>query len=596
MTEHLEPDPGALTPPSQLVDPLIDAKVADRYRIRGVLGNGGMGVVYDAYHEELGREVAIKVLARGVIGPSENATSRFYREARAATSVGHPNVIDIFDVGTLPDGRPFLVMPFLDGQDLGEIVERAPLPLARVIELLEPVASALDSMHALGLVHRDIKPENLMVVTIPGGKETVKILDFGLAALFTPDATRITDQGALSGTPAYLPPEAASGDLVDGRGDVYSLAVVAFELLTGKLPFDGPTPFSVLSQKVSQPPPSLSSVSDQSFSDQLEAVLSRGLATDPKDRFASAEELTGGLRMVLEGKPLTSELSAPASMAQPLALGEPEPKGSAGSCGDDSPSAPLARLRSIGPPLARISIGLFLPILTAIAVAVALAAAQSRDNGVPRGVRTPEMIAATTEAMAVPITPEVVRCDDADPAGEPTPASLLAEGPGEDREATGDEEAAPERAEEGEATPAKNDEGAAEAERDRLRRERRLRWRARARRARRAREDQGAAGLTRRAMSLLIQGLLAESTGVFHEAIRSDPDYGPAWRGLGLAYERLGRNEAAVRAYTRYLQASPGSPDASRVRRRVRALMSRIDGESQISVNEPARLRGAEQR
>jgi serine/threonine protein kinase len=286
-------------------DPLIGLEIDRRYVISGVLGRGGMGVVYEGVHTELGRPLAIKVLNPAWASDPE-AVERFLREARTASSLSHANIVDVTDLGRLADGRPYLVMPKIVGMDIATVLtESGPLPPRRVAELLSGVASALDLIHSKGYVHRDIKPENLMYVVREDGSETVMLLDFGIAALMLSNKPRLTAQGTIFGTPEYLAPEVCGGKLPDGRGDVYALATVAFELITGQLPFKAETPLQLLPMKVQIAAASLSSVSGTPFSPELEAVMARGLARLPDQRYATASELTDAFRLATERSPMS---------------------------------------------------------------------------------------------------------------------------------------------------------------------------------------------------------------------------------------------------------------------------------------------------
>jgi serine/threonine protein kinase len=286
-------------------DGLVGTRIDGRYTLLGVLGQGGMGVVYDGIHDELGRAVAIKVL-NTVWATDRVAVERFLREARVASSFSHGNIVDVSDLGRLPDGRPYLVMPKIPGTDLATVLhEIGPQPAKRVAELLRGVASALDLIHAKGYVHRDIKPENLMYVAREDGSETVMLLDFGIAALVMSNERRLTAQGQVFGTPHYMAPEASTGAVPDARGDVYALAAVAFELITGALPFNTENVMQLLSMKLVNDPPSMSSVSGLAFPPALEAVLARGLARVPAARFASASELIYALGAATRDAPVS---------------------------------------------------------------------------------------------------------------------------------------------------------------------------------------------------------------------------------------------------------------------------------------------------
>jgi eukaryotic-like serine/threonine-protein kinase len=286
-------------------DALIGSRIDGRYTLHRVLGQGGMGVVYEGVHDELGRAVAIKVL-NAAWATDRTAVERFLREARTASSFSHSNIVDVSDLGRLTDGRPYLVMPKISGTDLATLLaENGPQPAKRVAALLGGVASALDLVHAKGFVHRDIKPENLMYVVREDGSETVMLLDFGIAAAVMSSGPRLTRQGAIFGTPHYLPPEVCTGERCDARGDVYSLAAVAFELITGSLPFGAEDIMQLMAQKVSFDAPTLADVTGAAFPPELEQVIATGLARDPRFRYPSASAFISALRAATQSAPVS---------------------------------------------------------------------------------------------------------------------------------------------------------------------------------------------------------------------------------------------------------------------------------------------------
>ncbi|MBX3273056.1 MAG: serine/threonine protein kinase [Sandaracinaceae bacterium] len=271
-------------------DPLLGRCIAGRYDVVSVIAEGGAAVVYEAIQRGLGRPVALKVM-RPAARVDAVLAARFEREARAVSVLDHPNVVSVFDVGRLRDGRVFLVMARIEGVDLAALLEdRGPVPLERAIELLRGPARALDRVHAAGLLHRDVKPENLVLERLANGEEIVRLVDFGLAQLTAPDAPRLTAEGTLVGTPCYVSPEVARGAPAGARSDVYSLACVLFELVTGAPPFDEVTALGTLVRKAREDPPTLSAFG-VAASREVEAVIARGLARDPEARFQSAGAL-----------------------------------------------------------------------------------------------------------------------------------------------------------------------------------------------------------------------------------------------------------------------------------------------------------------
>jgi serine/threonine protein kinase len=277
----------------QSSDPLIGARIEGRYTIEAVHGRGGMGVVYAGLHRERGHAVAIKVLD-GTWARDPLAVELFLLEAQTASALSHPNIVAVLDLGLLPNGRPYLVMPMIVGHDLSTLLLReGPQPPQRIATLLRGVASALDLIHEKGLVHRDIKSENLMHVRHDDGAESVLVLDFGIASARLPRSQQ--QHGPWCGTPEFMPPEALAGEPTDHRGDVYALATVAFELITGCLPFDSDDLGELIRRKREERPRTLAEVSDHSFPAELEAVIARGLASQPEARFGSASELVAAL-------------------------------------------------------------------------------------------------------------------------------------------------------------------------------------------------------------------------------------------------------------------------------------------------------------
>jgi serine/threonine-protein kinase len=300
------PGDASLDSPEPAVGSYIDA----RYRVAGVLGRGGMAVVYAGEHMELQRAVAIKVLDR-VQASNPGAVEQFLLEARTASALSHPHIVSVSDLGRLPDGRPYLVMPLIVGTDVADLLMRqGPIAPWRAATLLRGVAAALDSIHAKGLLHRDIKCENLMHVVNEDGTESLLVLDFGIASA---SLSRMSQEpGTWSGTPEYMPPEAFSGAPPDRRADVYALAAVAFELIAGRLPFDGGDLGDLIAAKSQGSAHTLSEASGVEFDARLEAVIARGLAALPEERYDSAGALVDALAAVCAVAPEQAQRRAPA--------------------------------------------------------------------------------------------------------------------------------------------------------------------------------------------------------------------------------------------------------------------------------------------
>ena len=209
------------------------------YVLDGEIGRGGMGIVYAATHPLIGKRVAIKILSRE-LGSDRVALERFLLEARSVNAIGHPNIVDTFDFGILPDGRQYLVMDLLIGETLRTRLRRGRLPIEEASIILDEVASALGAAHSKGIIHRDLKPDNVFVVVVPGRTPEIKLLDFGLVKLTTTSADGVerTRSGAIVGTPNYMSPEQARAKgRLDHRTDIYALGVLAFEMIAGELPY-----------------------------------------------------------------------------------------------------------------------------------------------------------------------------------------------------------------------------------------------------------------------------------------------------------------------------------------------------------------------
>ena len=255
----------------------VGSVVAERYLISHILGEGGMGVVYGARHVELGTQVAIKVIRRDLCN-DDGCVQRFLHEARTASAMRHPNLVHVFDLGRLPDQRPYMVMPLLEGLDLQQwLDQRGPESPAQVAELLRGAASGLDALHARGLVHRDVKPANIYIPVEAGRNQPSVLMDFGLAALERV-GSRLTKMGVVVGTPEYLPPECADGTKADVSGDVYSLAVVAYELISGELPFNAEKRVVLLADKMSLDAPELSTAAGSWVGPELDALFAEALS------------------------------------------------------------------------------------------------------------------------------------------------------------------------------------------------------------------------------------------------------------------------------------------------------------------------------
>jgi serine/threonine-protein kinase len=292
-------------------DPMIGQVVADRFEIVGLLGEGGMGKVYEAQHCYIDKRVALKLL-RPEITEKPEALTRFQREAMAASTIGHKNIVAIDDFGRLPDGQVYLTMEFLDGLPLNRMLAQGAAPLERILDVGIQTCHGLAAAHTKGIVHRDMKPENIFLVD---EGRLVKILDFGIAKVTRSDSdTNLTKTGAVFGTPNYMSPEQALGKKVDQRADIYAMGVIVYEMLTGRVPFQSDSFVAILTQHVTEPPvPPSQVVTDRTIPAAVEALVMRAMAKDPDQRFTDMGEMVAALMEIrkaeLGDQPLDSHLS-----------------------------------------------------------------------------------------------------------------------------------------------------------------------------------------------------------------------------------------------------------------------------------------------
>ncbi|MEO7036120.1 MAG: serine/threonine-protein kinase [Polyangiaceae bacterium] len=271
------------------LDALIGSVVDNRYEVLSVVGEGGMGVVYEIRHRALGKRFALKALRKELATDGETA-ARFIQEARTAASVSHPGLVEITDFGALPTGQPFFVMELLEGQSLASLIRSSgPIPAGRAVDIIRQVAEALGAAHERSIIHRDLKPDNIHVSPGEGGRDRVTIVDFGLARVI--GASRITRAGVVFGTPHYMSPEQAMGEVTDHRSDVYSLGVVMYEMFTGSVPFEADSYMGVLTKHMYMAPTPPSQLAGTGKLGALEGILLRCLEKKPEQRYGALRDL-----------------------------------------------------------------------------------------------------------------------------------------------------------------------------------------------------------------------------------------------------------------------------------------------------------------
>jgi serine/threonine protein kinase len=275
---------------------LLGMVVDGRYRLDATLGRGGMGLVFKAHHMGLRRAVAVKVLHRAFVA-NPDVRNRFEREALASGKIDHPNCVNVYDTGRLPDGSLYLAMELLDGKSLADVLEHeGQLAPGRALHILAHLLRGLSHVHSAGLIHRDIKPENIFLITQGDDHDFAKILDFGIAKGMTAadldDGVKLTQAGMAFGTPIYMAPEQALGNPMDGRADLYAAAVVAYEMVCGQPPFYSDDKLEVMSMHTARPVPPMRQrlvKNARPVPASIERLIVKGLTKKPSERYASAD-------------------------------------------------------------------------------------------------------------------------------------------------------------------------------------------------------------------------------------------------------------------------------------------------------------------
>ncbi|MFE3323907.1 protein kinase [Streptomyces sp. NPDC059176] len=314
------------------------AVAGGRYQLRDLLGEGGMASVYLAYDSALDRQVAIKTL-HTELGREQSFRERFRREAQAVAKLSHTNIVSVFDTGEDElDGAlmPYIVMEYVEGQPLGSVLQadiqrHGAMPADKALKVTADVLAALETSHEMGLVHRDIKPGNVMMTK----RGVVKVMDFGIARAMQSGVTSMTQTGMVVGTPQYLSPEQALGRGVDARSDLYSVGIMLFQLLTGRLPFDADSPLAIAYAHVQEEPVAPSSI-NRSVTPAMDALVARALKKNPNERFPSAATMRDacmrvasagqtGTPVIVQGAPVNSGSGVGSAVFPPVDQTAPAP-------------------------------------------------------------------------------------------------------------------------------------------------------------------------------------------------------------------------------------------------------------------------------
>jgi eukaryotic-like serine/threonine-protein kinase len=384
----------AVSKNSAVPDPLIGRVINDRFKINALIARGGMGKVYRAEQSPLGRVCALKVLNPSYAGEQDpEFHKRFFLEASIASKLTHPNTVTIFDYGRTDDDVYFMAMEYLDGHTLHRAIREAGhFPEERVAHIARQICRALREAHSLGVIHRDLKPANIFLVEHGDETDFVKILDFGLVKNVSDTKTEeLTQTGLFMGSPKYMAPEQIRGDRVDARTDIYSLGIIMYEMIAGKVPFDRPNSVNILMAHVNEAPPPLRQMNPNvQVSANLEETVARCMAKEIDQRFRSMDEVLAALKRVGSGA-FSQTFNGTASEFRSLA-----PSGQrALSPGNDGESGSSAQLPSVSPVYARV------PAATpAESAAMPMVSMPPPSNG-SRGVLITAIVGALTIAGIV---------------------------------------------------------------------------------------------------------------------------------------------------------------------------------------------------
>ncbi|HEX7978026.1 MAG TPA: protein kinase [Gemmatimonadaceae bacterium] len=409
---------------------LVGSVIADRYHVIRKLGEGGMGRVYLAEQVKMGRMSAVKVMNRR-LAQDPDAISRFNREAANASRISHQNVAQVYDFGETSEGLIYLAMEFVEGEPLTDILHRdGALPPERAAEIVRQTAEALAVAHDMGIVHRDLKPDNIMIAKTRDGCDLVKVVDFGIAKAMNVEAQKVTRTGLIVGTPEYMSPEQIAGDPLDGRSDIYSLALVAFNIFTGRLPFLSKTAQESVIMRLTEPPRRLAEMRPEiPWSPAVQAVMDRALQRDAALRYPSASEFGRALSHAVREQP-TSSPATPAD-AEPVL---PPTRVSEAPAPREPAAPPVALVRQRWPVMA--SAGAIVVVLLIVGALFAFnhkSGTEGESNGAAPADQAPVVPSAATPTTSngasapPPVTPVARAAEpaagsriDADPRATPS--------------------------------------------------------------------------------------------------------------------------------------------------------------------------------
>jgi serine/threonine-protein kinase len=567
MSPPQEQDPGIAS-----LDPMPGRVVGGNFRIDKLIGAGAMGNVYKALQISLGKPVAVKILHHHLLS-DEKLVARFKREAKSASLLNHPNSIQIIDSGEDRDGTLYIAMELLTGRDLAQVIrDDFPLPLLRIGRIMSQVLNALDEAHIQGVIHRDLKPSNIMLIERRGEKDFVKVCDFGIAKATLSDgaddrSAMLTVQGLVCGTPEYMSPEQARAEPLDGRSDLYSAAVILYQLTTGDIPFRADSAMGIISRHLSEPPvPPSRRRPDLDIPTMIDQVVLRGLEKNRDLRFENAVAFRDAIEALLSmttgiPTPLPASVRAAMPTAPALAGSPPTPIDTA-----RVPSAPASsRFATTANMTGRSSTRQRVIVIASLAIVLGGSAVVAFRGALNKRARLLAIMEAEPPpadwvahdqrgpaAAPLPVPSPAPPPATAPPPPAPEPTVAPAPGP---REAHGKRRALATRAATAPALPAPAAAVLAEA--------------STAKPAAPAAAPEAAAPAARgvrevlaEAEKLLGQGEIGDACARGEEAKRLAPKSPPVHKFLGKCYMRAGRTREANDNYKLYLELAPTAPDA----------------------------------
>lgn len=536
--------------------------VGDKYVIKGVLGEGGNGTVYEGEHTQIGHRVAIKVVHKALADSAETV-ARFTREARICGTIRNRNVGQVYDVGELPSGAPYMVMELHEGRSLAKMLaESGPLPFAVALDVAQQLLVGLQATHESSVVHRDVKPDNIMIVRESSGHMLVKLVDFGIGKSLTADISSrsVTQEGVVIGSPDYMSPEALRGEEVDLRADIYAAGVVLYEMITGRVPFDAGSMTELFVAILRDPVPPVRQRRPE-CPVQLERVIEKAMQRDSAERYRSASEMREVLERVRRACGYSSDVLTRFSV-QPQAEARAASPANEQALETREPARVMTAELKL--PVRRTGKRLIVggAVFAMLGVA-ALALWPSPPEPAPSAPKAPPPSAAMPESAAAPnATPAAPTNVAPEPA--PTAAAPAAEPSAKEPEP-----------EEPAAVSGKA--------RDKHGRKSDVAVHARGKAHASAEAPVATANpapaqpvnpteLLQQAAAAFVRGQMPRARALYRDATERAPSSAEAWRGLGMVSSRMGERSEAARALKRYLSLRPNAPDAAAIQKKLQEL------------------------